>query len=322
MNRRNLAILGCGSIAARMAETVSQMHDVTLYAVASRDLQRANAFAAKWNAKKTYGSYQELVQDSAVDLVYIATPHSHHFDQMKLCIENGKAVLCEKAFTRGAAEAREIRKLSREKGVFVTEALWPRYMPSRKMIDELLAEHVIGNISMVTCNLSYDIDHVERVIRPELAGGALLDIGIYGLNFLLMHLGNAIDRIDSSVKLTETGVDGQENLTLYFENGIMGCSSHSIYGLSDRKGIFTGELGFMIVENINNPEEIQIYDRDYHLIRRLEVPKQITGYEYEVRECFEAIEAGRTESWSMPLDETIFLQEIMDGLRKNWGMIR
>lgn len=318
MKRRNIAILGCGTIASRMAETVNGMNDVNLYAVAARDLERAKAFAERWKAEKFYGSYEELVNDPGVDLVYIATPHSHHSQHMKLCITHGKPVLCEKAFTRNAEEAREIIALSKEKGVFVTEALWPRYMPSRQIIDELLQEKPLGEISMVTCNLSYDIDQVERLVRPELAGGALLDIGIYGLDFLLMHLGKELEKVDSTVRMTETGVDGQESITLIFKNGIMANTTHSIYGISDRKGIFTCERGYIIVENINNPEEINVYDQNYQLLRHLDVPEQITGYEYEVRECFEAIENGETESRSMPLEETIFLQDLMDQIRTNW----
>lgn len=320
MKDRKIGILGCGSIAGSMAKTVSLMQDVTLHAVASRDINRAKDFAEKWGAEHAYGSYQELLSDPEVGLVYIATPHSHHYEHMKLCIEYGKPMLCEKAFTQGVEQAREILALAKEAGVFVTEALWPRYMPSKRLIDELLQEKPVGDISMVTCNLSYDIDEVERVIRPELAGGALLDIGIYGLNFLLMHMGKEIEKVDSSVRLTDTGVDGQESVTVHFKNGVIGCTTHSIYGISDRKGIFTGESGFIIVENINNPEAIRVYDRNYQLVREVELPEQLTGYEYEVRECFDAIEQGRIQSWSMAWEETLFMQELMEKLLKEWGM--
>ena len=201
----NSAFLGAGRIAHVLAKTMVQMEEVTLYAVAARDLDRAESFAAEYGFSKAYGSYEEMLSDPAVELVYIATPHSHHFEHMKLCIDHGKAVLCEKSFTLNASQARQIAALAREKGVYVAEAIWTRYMPSRRIINEVLSSGVIGNISTLTCNLSYPVTYKPRIVRPELAGGALLDVGIYGLNFALMHFGDDILRTDSSVRFTDTG---------------------------------------------------------------------------------------------------------------------
>lgn len=315
---RNVGILGAGKIANSMAKTIAQMADVTLLAVASRSMEKAERFAAEYHIPKAYGSYEEMVQDEEIDLVYIATPHSHHFEHMRLCVNHGKNVLCEKAFTWNATEACEIKALAREKNVFVAEAIWTRYMPSRKIIDEVLATGMIGKISIVTCNLSYNIADVERIQKKELAGGALLDVGVYGLNFLTMHLGKDIDRMDSSVVMTETGVDGQESITIHFKNGIMGVTTHGIYGRSDRKGIFYGEKGYIIVENINNPSSINVYDSEDQLMKHYDVPEQLTGYEYQVWECFEQIEKGELESKSMPLDESIYMMQLMDDVKSIW----
>lgn len=167
----NIGIMGAGKIAGVMADTINKMDDVELYAVGSRTLEKANAFAGKFDIDKTYGSYEELVSDDAIDLIYIATPHSHHYEHMKLCIEHGRNVLCEKAFTYDAAQAEEIAALAAEKKVYVAEAIWTRYMPSRQIINEILESGVIGDIRTMTCNLSYPISKIERLIRPELAGG-------------------------------------------------------------------------------------------------------------------------------------------------------
>ena len=148
-----IGILGAGNIASIMARTISHMEEVTCHAVAARDQKRAEEFAETYGFEKTYGSYEALVQDEEVELIYIATPHSHHYEHAKLCIEHGKAVLCEKAFTRNAQEAKEILALAKEKGVFITEAIWTRFMPSRKMIQELLEEGVIGKPMTLTANL-------------------------------------------------------------------------------------------------------------------------------------------------------------------------
>ena len=143
-------------------------------------------------------SYEALCEDPEVELVYIATPHSCHYENMELCIRHKKPVLCEKAFTMNAGEARKIMELAEQEQVFAAEAIWTRYMPSRQMIREVVDSGIIGKVSVLTANLSYPISGKERIMRPELAGGALLDIGVYGLNFALMHFGTDIERMESS----------------------------------------------------------------------------------------------------------------------------
>lgn len=316
-----IGILGAGGIAGVLARTMSQMEEVQRYAIASRTLEKAQDFAAKYGFEKAYGSYEELVCDPGVELVYVATPHSHHYEDMKLCILHGKPVLCEKAFTMNSAQAKEIIDLAAEKKVFVAEAIWPRYMPSRKLIQDALDSGIIGRVGVVTGNLSYMISQVERIWNPALAGGALLDIGVYGLNFVLMHFGTEIERVESSVRMTDTGVDGMESITIFYKDGRMAVLNHSIYVRSDRKGIFYGDKGYMVVENINNPQSIAVYDLDDRLVKKIEVSAQISGYEYEIRECIRAIEEGGLEAPSMPLKDTLFVMETMDGLRKQWGMV-
>ncbi len=316
-----IGILGAGPMAGTMAETLSRMEQVDCCAVASRALERAEDFAARYGFRKAYGSYGELVEDPEVELIYIATPHSHHYQYMKLCIEHGKGVLCEKAFTLNARQAKEIQALAAEKGVFVTEAIWTRYMPSRQIINDLLSSGIIGNVFTLTANLCYPITQKERLMAPELAGGALLDVGVYGINFALMHFGNEIERIESSVQFTETGVDGMETITIFFRGGKMAVITSGMYARSDRQGIFYGDKGYMIVENINNPQTISVYDLGDQLIKKVTVPPQISGYEYQVMECVEALAEGRTESKSMPLAESVYVMQIMDSLRKQWNFV-
>ena len=317
----NIAFLGAGRIAHVLAKTMVQMEEVTLYAVAARDLDRAESFAAEYGFARAYGSYEEMLSDPAVELVYIATPHSHHFEHMKLCIDHGKAVLCEKSFTLNASQARQIAALARQKGVYVAEAIWTRYMPSRRIINEVLSSGVIGNISTLTCNLSYPVTYKPRIVRPELAGGALLDVGIYGLNFALMHFGDDIIRTDSSVRFTDTGVDAMETITLHYRDGKMAVITAGVLSRGDRKGIFYGEKGYIIVENINNPQSISVYNLTDELVEKITVPAQISGYEYEIREAIARIREGHIESASMPLDTTIAVMERMDNLRKDWGLV-
>ncbi len=316
----NIGILGAGNIASTMAKTLNSMKGVKCRAVASRDLARAKNFALEHRIQNAYGSYEELASDPAIDIIYIATPHSHHAEHAKLCIEHGKAVLCEKAFAKNAAEAKSVLDFAKEKNVLVTEAIWTRYMPSRKLIDEILVSSIIGKITSLSANLHYNIYHKERLVNPALAGGALLDVGIYTLNFALMHFGAEIERVESSAALTETGGDGTNSITLYYKDGRTAFLNSGMFSRSDRKGIFFGERGYIVVENINNPNSICVFDERDNLVKKVEVPPQISGYEYEVEETVAALSAKKIECDSMPHRETLRVMEIMDSLRKSWGV--
>lgn len=315
-----VGILGAGAIAEVLSRTINEMSDAECYAIASRSIEKAEKFKEKFNFQKAYGSYEELVKDPLVDLVYIATPHSRHFEDMKLCIEHKKAVLCEKSFTVNAAQAREIKELAHKNNVFVTEAIWTRYMPSRKLIKDTIDSGIIGDVDFITANLSYANSKIERMYNPNLAGGSLLDLGVYGINFVSMIFGDDIQRIDSSVIFTDTGVDGKESITMIYPNAKMATITHNFYSRGDRKGIIHGEKGYMVVENINNPNSIKVFDIEDKLIKEVEIPKQITGYEYQVMECNKCLKEGRIESYSMPLDETIKIMDVMDSIRKDWNM--
>ena len=175
-----VGIIGAGKIAGSMAETVGRMPEACLYAIASRSMEKAREFKDKWGAEKAYGSYDELIHDPQVDLIYIATPHSHHYEQARRCLLNGKAVLCEKTFTANKAQAEELVALARERKVFLAEAIWTRYMPfSKEIVRMAHGGGLIGRPRMLTASLGYPIEQKERIRKPELCGGALLDLGVY-----------------------------------------------------------------------------------------------------------------------------------------------
>ncbi|MBR4990439.1 MAG: Gfo/Idh/MocA family oxidoreductase [Oscillospiraceae bacterium] len=316
-----IGVLGAGNISRMVAPTLVAMPQIECYAVSSRDLSKAQAFADAFGFEKVYGSYEEMLRDPAVELVYVATPHSHHYEHMMQCIDYGKPILCEKAFTLNADQARKVKTAAAEKGVFVAEAIWPRYMPSRKIISDVMNSGVIGRPDTLTANLSYVISGVPRIVTPELAGGALLDIGVYGINFALMHFGTDIERVESSVRMTDTGVDGMESVTVFYRDGRMAVLTHSIYARSDRKGIIHGDKGYMVVENINNPQSLRVYDTDDNELAFYDFSDQISGYEFQFAECAEALAAGKTEAPSMPMDDTVFVMDFMDGLRRQWGLV-
>lgn len=255
-----IGIIGCGWIAEKMAITLQGMEKVEAYAIASRDLNKAETFAQKWNFTRAYGSYEEMLDDELVDLVYIATPHSHHYAHTRLSLLKGKPVLCEKAFTANAKETEELLQLAKEKNLFLTEAIWTRYMPLSQTICELVDNGAIGRPQLLTANLCYPNYHKERMHKPELAGGALLDLGVYTLNFAAMVFGTDIIRTTSACIKTDTGVDAQNSITLEYADGKMAILCSSQMAKSDRQGIISGDKGFIIVDNINNPQKVSVYD--------------------------------------------------------------
>lgn len=335
-----VGIIGTGHIAAKMAYTLRGMEDAELCAVASRRQETADRFAAEWGAAgegaagetvagdkaagrcevRAYGSYEAMMDDPAVELVYIATPHPMHRENALMCIRHGKPVLCEKPFTVNAREAEEVLCLAREKGVFITEAIWTRYMPLSQTIGEIVASGVIGAPVMISANLGYPIAHKERSREPALAGGALLDLGIYPINFASMVFGGDVEEIASSCVKMPTGVDAQNSITITFGGGRMAVLHSSMWAKTDRRGIISGERGHIVVENINNPESVTVVDEDYRVVAQYDAPRQITGFEYQVRASMEAVRGGLPESPFMPHAETLRIMRLMDGLRREWGI--
>ncbi len=315
-----IGIIGAGWIANKMGETL-QPHPEMRYAIAARDINRAEAFAEKYGFEKAYGSYEALVKDNNVDLVYIATPHSHHYAHTKLALENGKAVLCEKAFTANAREAKELLQMAKEKGIFITEAIWTRYMPLSIKVRELCESGIIGRPRLLNASLCYPMEWKERIVKPELCGGALLDLGVYSINFARMYFGTDIAEIRSQAWKNEQGMDMNNAISILYKDGRMANIQSSACCVNDKQGIISGEKGYIIVDNINNPQVATVYNEDGIAIEEHRTPKQITGYEYQVYACEEALKNGWLESPFMPHEETLAIMQMMDDLRKEWGVV-
>lgn len=315
-----VGILGAGHIAQKMATTLMGMKEAELYAVAARELSRAEQFADEFHAQKAYGNYEALADDPDIDLIYIATPHSHHFGPARMCLLKGKPVLCEKAFTANAREAEELIRIAQEKQVFLAEAIWTRYMPFSRTIRELTESGIIGKPMMLTASLGYPIAHKERIVRLELCGGALYDLGVYPINFALMTFGNDLEKITSTCMKNEAGVDMQNSITFTYRDGRMAVMQTTAFCASDRQGIISGDKGYLVIDNINNPQQAVVYNTDHQETGRYTCPPQITGFEYQVQEAAEAIRRGAIEPASMPHAETLRVMQMLDSLRKEWGI--
>ena len=316
----NISILGAGSIAGTMATTLQPLKNVTCYAVAARDKTRAQVFADKYGFAKAYGSYKDMLEDPDVELVYIATPHSHHYEHIRLCLEHGKHVLCEKAFTANARQAEEVLRLAESKGLLLTEAMWIRYMPMADKIREVVSSGIIGRPTSLSANLGYPLEHVERMVRPELCGGALLDLGVYVLNFATMIFGNEIESMAANCVRYGSGVDAQETIMLTYRDGRMATLYATMLAQTDRRGLINGTNGYIEIDNINNFEAMRVYNLERRVVAEYAAPMQVTGYEYEVQSAMDAINEGRIECPEMTHYDTLFMMQLMDNIRSAWGI--
>ncbi len=315
-----VGIVGTGWIAEKAAITISGLDQCEVHAVGSRSAAKAVAFAAKWHIKKAYNSYQALIADPKVDLLYIATPHSHHFDVTRDAILAGKPCLVEKAFMANLRQATEIVNLAHEKKVFLAEAIWTRYQPAVKIVRDLINTGRIGVPTLVTATLGYSMGQKERIMRPDLCGGALLDLGVYCLNFVRMFFPSEIVSIESQCVKSDTGMDITNAFSLVLANGMLANLQSSAACVGDNIGVIAGTEGNLIIDNINNPQKITVNGPDRTFVKDIHVPQQITGYEYEFLSCRQALIDGLLEPVEMPHEETLYIMQLMDGLRQKWGV--
>ena len=315
-----VGIVGAGWIAAKAAETLNGLDGFRPYAIGSRSLEKAKAFAGQWGIEHAYGSYTEVIDNPEVDLLYVATPHSHHFDITKEALGKGKPCLVEKAFMANKAQAQVIVDLARRKKVFLAEAIWTRYQPALQMVRDIIRAGRIGTPRLVTATLGYSMGTKERIFRPDLCGGALLDLGVYVLNFVRMFCDAPFVSMQSQCVKSDTGMDLSNAISIVLEDGILANVQSSASCVGDNIGVIAGTEGNVIIDNVNNPQRITVNGPDRVFVEEIPIPKQITGYEYQFVACRDAIEAGLIEPPQMPLDETLYIMELMDGLRQEWGV--
>ena len=315
-----VGIIGTGWIAEKAAITLNGLTACQAYAVGSRTTGKAEAFAAKWNIPKAYGSYEALIADEEVDLLYIGTPHSHHYDVTRQALLAGKPCLVEKAFMANRRQAEDVIRLARQRKVFLAEAIWTRYQPVVQTVQELISSGRIGTPRLVTATLGYSMGEKPRIMRPDLCGGALLDLGVYALNFVRMFFPASIVSMQGQCVKSSTGMDLTNAITLTLSDGLLANLQSSAACVGDNIGVIAGTDGNLIIDNINNPQKITVNTRNRVFVEEILVPRQITGYEYEFLACRDALIEGLLEPREMPLDETLYIMELMDELRRKWGV--
>ena len=317
----SIGILGAGHIAGKVAETINALDGFRIAAVAAREDSRAKEFAEKYEIPKAYGSYDELLKDEEVELIYVATVNSNHALWAKKCIDAGKPVLVEKPFSYNSATATKVIQYARDKGVFIGEAMWTRFVPLMDRLREILAKKTIGIVRYVTTSLGYNLRDKERLLRPDLAGGALLDLGVYPLYMANLAIGMMPKSMASSMIGTSTGVDAFETIQMTYPQGQGATAVVSMMTELDNRTVIYGTDGRIEVEGTNDPTAVSVFDKDGELLEEYVQPdNQISGYEYEFLAAREAIITGKIETEQVKHIETAQTLSFMDALRSTWNL--
>lgn len=312
-------ILGPGSIAARFATDLKNLPDAARVAVGSRSADRAAEFADEHQFPRAYGSYAELVADPDVDVVYVATPHPFHQEHTMLCLDHGKAVLCEKPMGVSARQVEEMANHARAKGQFLMEAMWTRFLPVVKTVGEWLEERRIGDVRMLTADFGFRTgwNPAGRLLNPELAGGALLDVGVYVAALAHAVFGAAPDKVQAVAHLGKTGVDEQTAMLLRYAGGEIALLSCAVRTNTPQGARIDGTEGSIHIPSFWHATSatLQVSGQDpVHI-------SDSAGYHYEAAEVASCLRAGRTESPLMSLDESIAIAQTLSQARAEIGLI-
>lgn len=324
MDKISWGILATGNIANNIAQALSNMPDARMVAVASRTQEKADAFGEKWKIPKRYNTYEALAHDPDVQVIYIASPHNHHYENMRMCLAAGKHVLCEKPLTLNAQQAEACIRLSREKNLFLMEAMWMRFFPAMAHIRAWLEAGRIGDIRLIQADFCINVpfDAAHRLYNPALGGGALLDLGIYPISFAAMALAlDQVESVRSFAHLGATGVDEWDNLILAYKTGASAALSCGFHAYKPREAFIVGTQGYIKVHNIFfRPDDVTL-----HLSGEepqvLHFPFRDNGYTHELQEVHDCLRANQLESKIMPLAETVQIMRFMDQLRDAWGIV-
>lgn len=321
----NWAVIGTGTIVKKFIKGLSVVNDARVYAVCSRNLDRAECFVKEYGIEHAYGSCEEMVMNDNIDCIYIGVPHALHKEYMEICIKNQKNVLCEKPFTINSKEAKEIADLAKANKVFVMEAMWTKFLPVMQMVKEYISAGVIGHLSSIKASFGFftETDRNNRLFDINLGGGALLDVGVYPLSLAVYIMGRLPDKVTSDATLGETGVDEINHMELTFHMNYGDVKASLASALKENQGadaVITGTKGSIVIPDFFQADKAYVYDLEGNLVEAISEPHMSNGYEYEVLEVQNCIRSGKVESNIHTLDDTIGILEIADAMRNEWGL--
>ncbi len=317
-NKYNWAILGCGNIANDFAREINKMGG-RVYSVANRTYEKAKVFAEKYNIEKVYENIDDIFTDSSVDIVYIATPHNKHIEYILKALENGKHVLCEKAITLNSEELNKAIELAEKNNLILAEAMTIYNMPLYTELEEIISSGKLGNFRLAQVNFGSfkEYDMTNRFFNMDLAGGALLDIGVYALSCVRMFMTEYPDDIQSQVKFAETGADEQSNIILKNSKEELASVTLSLHAKQPKRATICYDNGYIEIFEYPRADKATIYYTEDNRTEEITAGKLEDALCYEIKNMENAIENGKN---TMRLDYTIDVMNIMTTLRKQWNM--
>ena len=326
MNEQTIrwGIIGTGRIARAFAEGLKFTTNGKLHGIASRSLASAQSFAQEWDIPSAFGNYQELAESDAIDAVYIATPHSSHAENAILCMKNKKAVLCEKPFAVNSSEVEAMIKTSREMNVLLMEGMWSRFPPLMNQLRDWLNEGKLGDIRTLHADFGFlpkERDPNGRLFNLELAGGSLLDLGIYPVSLASMIMGKPAD-IQTLANIGPTGVDEQAGWIFRYSNGALAMLLSSLECETRQEAFIAGSIGNVRVhKQCWKPQKMTFTETNGEATETIEMPFVGNGFNYEAESFGDLLIQGKKESPIMPLDESLTIMNQMDQIRKEWNLV-
>ncbi|MEM6342382.1 MAG: Gfo/Idh/MocA family oxidoreductase [Bacteroidota bacterium] len=321
MEKIRWGILATGKIAGKFASGMLTVPNAKLQAVGSRSEDKAKTFAEQYRIETVHTTYEALANDPEVDIIYVATPHPYHHANTLMCLEAGKAVLCEKPIAINAQQTVEMIEKAREKNVFLMEAMWTRFLPVWVQIKTWLDEGRIGEIKQLQADFAFkgpdDINH--RVLNPNLAGGAMLDVGIYPLATAYHIFGEDPVHASSTAHIGQTGVDEQSAYLLGYANGAFATLSSGVQVDSPRQAVIVGTEGKIVVPLFWKSSEVRIEYADGRE-EYYPFPYESSGLQYQAIHAMQCLKEGKRESPIMPWSESLRLMRLMDRFRTEWGL--
>lgn len=315
-------ILATGTIARKFAETVKGMEGTDeLTACGSRNQEKAERFAGEFGVRKAYGSYEELLEDGEVDAVYVATPNNMHFENCRMCLEAGKHVLCEKPFTTRAEDAAELYRLAKEKGLFIMEAFWIRHLPVLRELRKLIEDGAIGKVVYARSEYGFVAAGArkDRKFDSALGGGALLDVGVYNLGFMNVVMGEGPESFSSQYHINEYGTDDFSTITLAYPGGRSATVTTAIGTVLPREAAVFGSAGEIWLPDFQKAERMVVRPNEGEEYE-IEIPFEINGFEYQIREVNRCVKAGMSTSDVLTKEDTLTVLTLMDDIRNSWDM--
>lgn len=314
----SFGIIGCGNISSKFADAVLKVDNAVLKAVAASDINRAASFSEKFGSEKSYGSYDELIADSEIDIIYIGLTNQLHFEITKKCLEAGKNVLCEKPLTLTYNETKELIELAKGKNLLLTEALWTRCLPAYKKAKEW-ATNRIGKIKIIKADFCIDVpyDDNHRLYNNENGGGALYDVGIYPITFVTGILSKKPVEINGSAYIGRSGVDEYSALTMKFDNGEIGVMTSGISVMLPQDAFIYGDQGSILVKQFYGSRDCFLYSKSGELVDEFHDEIE-NGFIHEVSHVIDLLLRGKTESDLIPFEDTLYSSELFSKCMSEW----